>query len=153
VPTPRKWKNEAARKRAYRERKKAEKAAPRPKPDAATPPPDAPTTQDDAQDAPVSAPMAAVLSSNPGITVLESIRDNPSALDSDRIRATTEIQKMQALDALQEKDGGSDLYDLRRIIEALPVHERLAWLKGEVDEHRAAGAYDTNTNTTDEEDA
>ena len=137
VPTPRRYANEAERKRAYRLRKKAEAAAAAAQPQ---------QTGDD--DPPVSAPMAAVLSTNPSLTVLESIRDNQKALDSDRIRASTEITKIQALER-ESRRGTSDLVDLRAIIEALPVGERLAYLKGEVDEHRAAaaGAY-----TPDEEE-
>ncbi len=62
--------------------------------------------------------------------VLEAIRDNPSAHDSDRIRAA---QQLIALDRVgdAEAQGGSDLVALRDTLALLQPEERLAWLQGE----------------------
>jgi hypothetical protein len=74
--------------------------------------------------------MAAVLSSNPNAAVLEAIRDNPRALDSDRIRATSELQKIASMEKMTQ-GGTSDLVALRQLIEVLPAGERVAWLRDE----------------------
>ncbi len=62
--------------------------------------------------------------------VLEAIRDNSQAHDSDRIRAA---QQLIALDRGERAEGvgESDLVTLRATLELLPPHERLAWLQGE----------------------
>jgi hypothetical protein len=74
-----------------------------------------------------------------GVTraVLEGIRDNPGAHDSDRIRAA---QQLIALDRAAEgvAHAPSPLYELRLALELLPPHERLAWLQGERAEHLGA---------------
>jgi hypothetical protein len=69
--------------------------------------------------------------------VLESIRDNPGAHDSDRIRAA---QQLIALDRAAEgvASAPSPLYELRLALELLPPHARLAWLQGERAEHLGA---------------
>lgn len=67
---------------------------------------------------------------DPTRAVLEAIRDNPSAHDSDRIRAA---QQLIALDRVgdAEAQGGSDLVALRDTLALLQPEERLAWLQGE----------------------
>jgi hypothetical protein len=147
MPTPRKHKTSAARQKAYRERKKREeREAAEALAKAVDHPLDALGVDADAEADAVSPPMAAILSADPSRAVLESIRDNPKALDSDRIRAATEIQKIAALE--KASDGGtSDLVEVRRILEALPHGDRLPFLRGELEEHRAARAA---ASTTDE---
>jgi hypothetical protein len=69
--------------------------------------------------------------------VLEGIRDDRDAHDSDRIRAA---QQLIALDRAAEgvAHAPSPLYELRLALELLPPHERLAWLQGERAEHLGA---------------
>jgi len=74
---------------------------------------------------------------DPTRAVLEAIRDNHHAHDSDRIRAA---QQLIALDrgAEAEGRGDSDLVALRAVLDTLQPEERLAWLQGErVDALRA----------------
>jgi hypothetical protein len=141
MPNPRKHRDPAARQKAYRERKKAEaEAAASPsaaKPEAAKP---SAASPDDSAPSPV---MQAVLATNPNASTLAAIRDDEDALNADRLRAAVELGKLEAA-AADHHPGGSkadELRELRATIEALPVGDRLAWLRGEVAEHRAAGAY------------
>jgi hypothetical protein len=69
--------------------------------------------------------------------VLEGIRDDRDAHDSDRIRAA---QQLIALDRAAEgvAHAPSPLYELRLALELLPPHERLAWLQGQRAEHLGA---------------
>lgn len=135
MPTPKRYKDEAERKRAYRARKKAEAEAEAAKAAGDPDVPDVPSG-----DAPASPGMAPVFDSDPTRAVLEAIRDNPNAHDSDRIRASQELTRMSTAEAFQAPPQ-SDLVALRAVLETLPVTERIAYLKGEVDAHRAAGAY------------
>jgi hypothetical protein len=134
MPTPRRYKDEAERKRAYRARKKAEAEA-----EAAKATGDVPEAPEP-DDAPRSKVLDTVFAADPSRTVLEAIRDDPDAFNSDRIRAAQTLTRMDELAAINQPQT-SDLVELRRTIEALPPGDRLAWLRGEVAEHRAAGAY------------
>lgn len=138
MPTPRIWKDDAERKRAYRLRKKQEAAARAAEPAVVNPEPPEPPEPTPAAPDPVIAATLDAMEANPNRVVLEQIRDH-ATLDSDRIRAISELSKLEALEVGQ-RTTGSELRDLRAIIEALPVGERLPYLKGELDEHRAAKA-------------
>lgn len=85
--------------------------------------------------APAAAPAVGDAASR---AVLTSIRDNPNAHDSDRIRA---VQQLAALDRGEEAEGQgqSDLVALRGVLETLDPSERLAWLQGERVEGLGAG--------------
>jgi hypothetical protein len=75
---------------------------------------------------------------DPTRAVLEAIRDNPGAHDSDRIRAAQQLIALDRVDGA-EAGSGSGLAELRTVLELLTPDERLAWLQGERLEHAGIG--------------
>ena len=67
---------------------------------------------------------------DPTRAVLEAIRDNPQAHDSDRIRAAQQLIALDRGGEVAEGDDGG-LRQLRAVLELLNPDERLAWLQAE----------------------
>jgi hypothetical protein len=70
-------------------------------------------------------------SGDPTRAVLEAIRDNPGAHDSDRIRAAQQLIALDRVDGAEAEGDGSGLRALRDVLDLLPEADRLAWLQGE----------------------
>jgi hypothetical protein len=80
-------------------------------------------------DAPSPAAATALLT-DPNYVALVRIRDDMNAHDSDRIRATDAILRMER-GAEAQAVGISPLVALRQVLDTLAPEERLAWLQGE----------------------
>ena len=86
------------------------------------------------QPVPRIAPTGAALSpSDQTRAVLEAIRDDASALASDRIRAASTLIGLDRGEQAEAVD--SDLVQLRAVLETLQPEERLVWLQGERLQH------------------
>lgn len=135
MPTPRKWKNEAERKRAYRKKKRDQESAAERERAAAYAAPASDAVPDDT---PISPVLAAVLSTaNPNRDVLVAIRDDSRALASDRIRAVTEIEKIDFAARVDTTDY-SPILAWRDVFAALPVGDRLKAWKAALERARVA---------------
>lgn len=115
MPTPRKYPNDAAKKKAYRDRKKQVGGLP----EGSALSPEADTTP---------AVEAVATSKDKNRARLELQADH-APLPADRIRATTELIKLDVLEAqtrIAEEHGG--LVALKSVMDSLPAHERVAAL-------------------------
>lgn len=141
MPRPKRWKDDAERKRYERAQAKADamkKAAEERHPKAVASAP-----QDDDADilkANALSPVldAALRAPSANRAVLEAIRDNPGALDSDRIRSVTELSKLDFVEKDQRGDV-SPILAWRDVFAALPVGDRLKAWKSALDHMRDQG--------------
>jgi len=70
---------------------------------------------------------------------LESIRDDPKSLRSDRISAVRELRQLDAAQAEQQTDEEALWTARKEALLTLPPHDRLDWLLGQVREEEEGG--------------
>jgi hypothetical protein len=115
-----KYPSEAARKKAYQDRQKAKRllgidqegqsaAIPEPQPVAPSP-----------------AVEAAVATGSKAVLI--AVRDDPNALNADRIRAAVEVRRIENEE--EQKAGGEQyagLIHLKSVLDTMPIEDRLAY--------------------------